>query len=74
MRLGLSFLMRTTRWRLPEMKVSFFATCLADNVVREIAINSVLLLERLGCRVTFNPDQTCCGQPLANSGYHERAK
>lgn len=56
------------------MKVSFFATCLADNVFPDIAINSVLLLERLGCQVAFNPAQTCCGQPLANSGYHQRAK
>jgi len=56
------------------MKVSFFATCLADNVFPDIAINSVQLLERLGCEILFNPAQTCCGQPLANSGYHEGAK
>lgn len=56
------------------MKVSFFATCLADNVFPDIAIDSVRLLERLGCEIVFNPAQTCCGQPLANSGYHERAK
>ena len=56
------------------MKVSFFATCLADNVFPDIAINSVQLLERLGCEIHFNPKQTCCGQPLANSGYHEGAK
>jgi len=56
------------------MKVSFFATCLADNVFPDIAIDSVQLLERLGCEILFNPKQTCCGQPLANSGYHEGAK
>jgi len=56
------------------MKVSFFATCLADNVYPGVAINSVLLLERLGCKVAFNPRQTCCGQPLANAGYHQDAK
>lgn len=54
--------------------VSFFSTCLADTVFPEIGIQSVLLLEKLGCRVTFNPKQTCCGQPLANSGFHKKAR
>jgi L-lactate dehydrogenase complex protein LldE len=56
------------------VKVSFFATCLADNVFPDVAINSVKLLEQLGCEIIFNPKQTCCGQPLSNSGYHEKAK
>lgn len=56
------------------MKVSFFSTCLADIVFPDIAINSLRLLERLGCRVLYNSKQTCCGQPLANSGYQEKAK
>ncbi|MDZ4199891.1 MAG: (Fe-S)-binding protein [Kiritimatiellia bacterium] len=56
------------------MNVSFFATCLADTVFPKVAIRSVELLERLGCRVLFNPRQTCCGQPLANAGYHRAAR
>lgn len=56
------------------MRISFFATCLADNVYPGVAINSVRLLERLGCEVVFNPRQTCCGQPLANAGYHGNAR
>ncbi len=55
-------------------QVSFFSTCLADTVFPDIGIQSVLLLERLGCRVSFNPKQTCCGQPLANSGFHTKAR
>ncbi len=54
--------------------VSFFSTCLADTVFPDIGIKSVKLLEELGCRVTFNPKQTCCGQPLTNSGFHARAR
>jgi len=27
------------------------------------------LLEKLGCEVHFPMNQTCCGQPMANSGY-----
>ncbi len=54
--------------------VSFFATCLADTVFPDIGIQSVRLLEQLGCTVSFNPKQTCCGQPLANSGFHKKAQ
>jgi L-lactate dehydrogenase complex protein LldE len=53
--------------------VSFFATCLADTVFPEAARDAVLLLEKQGCRVTFNPRQTCCGQPLTNAGFHAKA-
>jgi len=55
------------------VRVSFFATCLADTVVPGIAIDSVRLLRRLGCEIRFNPQQTCCGQPLINAGYHREA-
>ena len=55
-------------------RVSFFSTCLADTVFPNIGIQSVRLLELLGCDVQFNPKQTCCGQPLANSGFHQKAK
>jgi L-lactate dehydrogenase complex protein LldE len=56
------------------MKISFFVTCLTDSVLPSIGIKSVLLLEKLGCTVIFNPKQTCCGQPLTNSGHQEKAK
>lgn len=55
------------------MKVSFFVTCLTDSVLPSVGIKSVQLLEKLGCTVVFNPKQTCCGQPLVNSGYQEKA-
>jgi len=55
-------------------QVSFFSTCLADTVFPDIGIQSVRLLERLGCKVSFNPRQTCCGQPLTNSGFHSKAR
>ena len=55
-------------------RVSFFSTCLADTVFPNISIQSVKLLEHLGCQVFYNPQQTCCGQPLANSGFHKKAR
>ncbi|MBW2658360.1 MAG: (Fe-S)-binding protein [Deltaproteobacteria bacterium] len=54
--------------------VSFFSTCLTDTVLPEVSKSTVLLLEKLGCRVIFNPRQTCCGQPLVNSGFQQRAR
>jgi L-lactate dehydrogenase complex protein LldE len=56
------------------MRVSFCITCIADNILTNVGIKSVELLEKLGCAVTFNPSQTCCGQPLVNTGYPEKAK
>lgn len=58
---------------MQQPHISFFSTCLADTVYPEIAIKTVELLERLNCRVSFNPEQTCCGQPLTNSGHHAKA-
>ncbi len=55
-------------------RVSFFSTCLADTVFPNISKQSVKLLEHLGCQVSYNPQQTCCGQPLANSGFHKKAR
>jgi len=54
--------------------VSFFSTCLTDTVLPEVSKSAVLLLEKLGCKVIFNPEQTCCGQPLTNSGFQQKAK
>ncbi len=34
----------------------------------------VNVLERLGVEVEYNPEQTCCGQPAFNSGYHHEAR
>lgn len=31
------------------------------------------VLERAGCQVTYNPNQTCCGQPAFNAGYWKEA-
>lgn len=34
----------------------------------------VKVLEKLGCDVTYNPAQTCCGQPAYNAGYKDDSK
>jgi L-lactate dehydrogenase complex protein LldE len=55
------------------MKVALFVPCYIDAFFPEVGIASLELLERLGCTVDFPLDQTCCGQPMANSGCHQDA-
>lgn len=53
------------------MKVSLFITCLADIFYSNVGKSTVELLKKLGCEVDFPEQQTCCGQPAFNSGYHK---
>ncbi|MBE2898371.1 (Fe-S)-binding protein [Pasteurellaceae bacterium 20609_3] len=55
------------------MNVNFYATCIGDAVRANVAKQSVLLLEQLGCDITFLERQTCCGQPAINGGYVKSA-
>ncbi len=58
----------------PAMKVSLFVTCLTDTFYPRAGIAVVKVLEKLGCEVEFPADQTCCGQPMFNNGYHDEAR
>jgi L-lactate dehydrogenase complex protein LldE len=51
------------------MKVALFVPCYIDQFYPEVAIATLQLLKRLGCDVVYPANQTCCGQPLANSGF-----
>src|SRR5436305_13765137 len=53
------------------MRVALFATCLIDALFPDAGKATVRILERLGQRVEFPLEQTCCGQMHANSGYFE---
>jgi L-lactate dehydrogenase complex protein LldE len=55
------------------MKISLFITCLNDTLYPQTGVATVALLERLGCTVHFNAEQTCCGQMHVNSGYQPEA-
>ena len=48
--------------------VDLFVPCYVDQLAPEVAWASVRVLERAGCQVRYDPDQTCCGQPLLNMG------
>jgi len=56
------------------MQVQLFIPCFVDQLYPETAMNMVKVLEKLGCTVTYNTKQTCCGQPAFNAGYREEAK
>ena len=56
------------------MKVSLFVTCLTDTFYPRSGIAVVKVLEHLGCAVDFPYEQTCCGQPLYNNGFHADAR
>lgn len=51
------------------MKIALFIPCYIDQFYPQVGIATLEVLERLGCEVHFPPNQTCCGQPMANSGY-----
>ncbi|POY36370.1 Fe-S oxidoreductase [Solitalea longa] len=56
------------------MKVELFIPCFIDQIHPETAFNTIKVLEKLGCKVTYNENQTCCGQPAFNSGFWDEAK
>ena len=56
------------------MNIGLFVPCYIDQFYPQVGIASLRLLERLGCVVDYPLEQTCCGQPLANSGMEQDAK
>jgi L-lactate dehydrogenase complex protein LldE len=53
--------------------VSLFITCYNDALFPETGKAVVSLLERLGHRIEFRHEQTCCGQMHWNTGYLREA-
>ncbi len=54
--------------------VQLFIPCFVDQLYPETGINMVKVLEKLGCKITYNTKQTCCGQPAFNAGYQNDSK
>ena len=55
-------------------KVSLFVPCFVDQLLPEVAADTVKVLRRIGYDVEFPEDQTCCGQPAFNTGYWNEAR
>lgn len=55
-------------------RVGLFIPCYVDQFYPQVGLATVELLERFGCEVDFPEGQTCCGQPMANTGCVNDAK
>ncbi len=55
------------------MRVALQVTCLNDALFPDTGKAVVTLLRRLGVEVEFPEGQTCCGQPMVNTGYLDEA-
>ena len=56
------------------MNVQIFIPCFVDQLYPDVAFSMVKVLEKVGCTVRYNPNQTCCGQPAFNAGFWGEAK
>jgi L-lactate dehydrogenase complex protein LldE len=56
------------------MIVDIFIPCYMDQYYPETANNMVKVLEKIGCGVNYNVEQTCCGLPAFYDGYWDYSK
>lgn len=56
-----------------NIKVGLFIPCYIDQFYPQVGIATLELLQKLGFEVDYPVEQTCCGQPLANSGAEKEA-
>ena len=56
------------------MEVALFVPCYVDQLYPRVGLATAELLERFGATVHFPQAQTCCGQPMANSGFFDDAR
>jgi L-lactate dehydrogenase complex protein LldE len=57
-----------------EVHASLFVTCIVDQLYPQVGVSAVKVLRKHGVVVDFPQDQTCCGQPLYNSGFTRKAR
>lgn len=56
------------------MTVQLFIPCFVDQLYPQTAFNMIKVLEKAGCEVQYNVEQTCCGQPAFNAGFRDEAR
>ena len=59
---------------IQPLKADLFVTCIIDQLYPQVGVSVVNVLRRSGAEVAFLEDQTCCGQPMYNSGYTKKAR
>ena len=65
----MDYRLKTIDHRLINMNIAIFIPCYVDQFYPQVGVATVELLEKVGCKIHFPKNQTCCGQPMANSGY-----
>jgi L-lactate dehydrogenase complex protein LldE len=56
------------------MKVQLFIPCFVDQLFPGTGFNMVKVLEKAGCEISYNTNQTCCGQPAFNAGFWDESR
>src|SRR2546422_5961547 len=56
------------------MDVALFVPCYVDQFYPRVGLATAEIVERYGVKVHFPEAQTCCGQPMANSGFFDDAR
>lgn len=57
-----------------QVSVDLFIPCFVDQIAPDIGFSMIKILEKVGCSVHYNPNQTCCGQPAFNAGFFSEAE
>jgi L-lactate dehydrogenase complex protein LldE len=56
------------------MRVQLFGTCLVDSLYPEVGEAALRIFKKFDVEAVFPKEQTCCGQPAYNAGYHKEAR
>jgi L-lactate dehydrogenase complex protein LldE len=57
------------------MRIGLFIPCYVDQFYPRVGVAALRLLEHFSAgTIEFPPDQTCCGQPMANAGCDDQAR
>ena len=56
------------------MKIGLFVPCYVDALYPEVGVSTYRLLKSLGLDVEYPEKQTCCGQPMGNAGFEQKAE
>ena len=56
------------------MRIGLFIPCYVDQFYPDVGIATLELLEKYGLEIDFPREQTCCGQPMANTGCRQETR
>lgn len=60
--------------QVPDKTLYLYGTCVVDLFFPDAGMDALEVLEKLGLKVVFLQEQSCCGQPAYTSGYENEAR